>query len=56
MEAIDQGATTDSHEEENIVGESGDQFTSYITPLFQKPLMANTSFHAPMEDHVCSPT
>ena len=37
MEAIDQGATTSSHEEENIVVESGDQFTSYINPLAQHP-------------------
>ena len=33
MEAIDQGVATSSHEEENIVVESGDQFTSYINPL-----------------------
>ena len=35
MEAIDQGAATTSHQEENIVVESGDQFTSYVNPLAQ---------------------
>ena len=49
MEAIDQGATTSSHEEENIVVESGEQFTSYINPLVQQPPLANTSFHLHME-------
>ena len=45
MESIDQGDTTTSHKEENIVVESGDQFTSYINPLVQQPPMADTSFH-----------
>ena len=35
MESIDQGGTNSFHEEENIVVESGDQFTSYINPLVQ---------------------
>ena len=35
MESIDQGATTTSHQEENIVVESGDQFNSYVNPLAQ---------------------
>ena len=55
MEAIDQGAATTSHEEENIVVESGDQFTSYINPLVQQPPMADTSFHSNMEVHTDSP-
>ena len=55
MEAIDQGATTSSHEEENIVVESGDQFTSYINPFTQQPPMADTSFHSHMEGHNDSP-
>ena len=49
MESIDQGATTSSHEEENIVVESGDEFTSYINPLAQQPPMVDTSFHPHME-------
>ena len=55
MEAIDQEATTTSHQEENIVVESRDQFTSYTNPLVQQPLMANTSFHPHMEGHTDSP-
>ena len=55
MEAIDQGATTSSQEEENIVVESGDQFTSYINPLAQQPPMADTSFHLHMEGRIDSP-
>ena len=38
-----------THEEENIVVESGYQFNSYINPLVQQPPMANTSFHPHME-------
>ena len=49
MEAIDQGAATTSHEEENIVVQRGDQFTSYNNPLIQHPPMADTSFHPLME-------
>ena len=55
MEAIDQGVTTSSHEEENMVVESGDQFTSYINPLAQQPPMTDTSFHPPMEGRNDSP-
>ena len=51
MQSIYQGATTSSHEEENILVESGDQFTSYINPLVQRPPMADTSFHPHMEGH-----
>ena len=54
MEATDQGATTTSHVEENLVVESGDQFTSYVTPLVQQPPMGDTSFHAPVEGRVDS--
>ena len=52
MEATDQGATTTSHVEENLVVEGGNQFTSYVTPLVQQPLVGDTSFHGPMEGHV----
>ena len=55
MEAIDQGAATSSHEEENLVVESGNQFTSYINPLAQQPPMADTSFHPHMEGRTDSP-
>ena len=55
MESIDQGATTTSHQEENIVVESGDQFTSYINPLVQQPPLVDTSFHLNMEGHTDSP-
>ena len=55
MEAIDQGAATSSHEEENIVVESEDQFSSYVNPLAQQPPMADTSFHPHMEGHTDSP-
>ena len=55
LEAIDQGATTSSHEEENIVVESGDQFTSYINPLDQQPAMVDASFHPHMEDRTDNP-
>ena len=54
MEATDQGATTTSHVEENLVVESQDQFTSYITPLVQQPPVGDTSFHGPMEGRVDS--
>ena len=55
MEDTNQGATTTSHVEENLVVESGDQFISYITPLVQQPPMGDTSFHGPMEGRVDSP-
>ena len=49
MEAIDQGPATDPHMGENPVVESGDQFTSYVTPLVQQSPVADTSFHSLME-------
>ena len=55
MEAIDQGAATSSHEEENLVIESGDPLTYYFNPLAQQPPMADTSFHPPMEGSTNSP-
>ena len=55
MEAIDQGAATTSHQEENIVVESGDQFTSYTNSLVQQPPMADTSFHPHMEGRTDNP-
>ena len=55
LEAIDQGVATSSHEEENLVVERGDQFTSYINPLVQQPPMVDTSFHPHMEGHIDSP-
>ena len=55
MEAIDQGATTNSHVEENLVVEGGDQFASYVTPLVQQPPIGDTSFHGPMEARVDIP-
>ena len=55
MEAIDQGAATTSHQEENIVVESGDQFTSYANLLAQQPPVVDTSFHLHMEGRTDSP-
>ena len=55
MEATGQGAATTSHVEENIVVESGDQFTSYTNPLAQQPPVGDTSFHGPVEGRVDSP-
>ena len=49
MEATNQGATTDSHVEGILVVESGDQFTSYVTPLVQQYPTTDTSFHSSME-------
>ena len=49
MEATNQGAATDSHMGENPVVESGDQFSSYVTPLLQQSPAGDTSFHSPME-------
>ena len=43
MEDTDQGATTTSQVEENLVVEGGDQFASY-----------DTSFHGHVEGHVDS--
>ena len=55
MEDTDQGATTTSQVEENLVIEGRDQFASYITPLVQQPLLGDTSFHGPVEGRVDSP-
>ena len=49
METFNQGATTTSHVEENLVVESEDQFASYVTPLVQQPPVGDTSFHGPVE-------
>ena len=54
MEATDQGDTTTSHVEENLVVESGDQFASYVTPLVQQPTVGDTSFHGLVEGCVDS--
>ena len=55
MEAIDQGAATTSHREENIVVESGDQFTSYTNPLAQQPPITDICFHPHVEGRTDSP-
>ena len=55
MEDTIQGATTTSQVEENIVVESGYQFTSYTNSLAQEPPICDTSFHGPVEGHVDSP-
>ena len=55
MEDINQGAATSSHKEENLVVESGNQFSSYINPLAQQPPMSDTSFHPHMEGRTDNP-
>ena len=55
MEATYQGAATDSHVGGIPVAESGEHFTSYINPLIQKSLAAETSFHSPMEGRIDGP-
>ena len=52
MEAIDQGAATNSQVGKNVVAESGDPYPSQGPPLVQKPSRGNISFHSPMEGHV----
>ena len=54
MEAIDQGATSDSHVEENTAVEVGEEFTTYDNPLVEQPPIAEISNHFPMEGHVGS--
>ena len=49
MEATIQGVATTSQVEENIVVESGDQFTSYTNPLAKQPPVGDTYFHGPVE-------
>ena len=47
MEAIDQGATTTSQVEDNVVTEIGVPYSSHSPPLVQQPSQGNTSFHSP---------
>ena len=49
MEAIDQGAATDSHVEGSPVVESREQFAAYVNPLVQQPPTTDNSFHLLME-------
>ena len=42
MEAIDQGAATNSQVGENVVAESGDPYPSHAPPLAQQPSRGNT--------------
>ena len=52
MEAINQGATTNSQAGENVVAESRDPYPPHGPPLAQQPSRGNTSFHSPIEGHV----
>ena len=52
MEAIDQGAATNSQVGENVVAESRGPYPSHSPPLVQQPSQGNTSFHSPTEGHV----
>ena len=52
MEAINQGAATNSQAGENVVAESGDPYPLHGPPLDQQPSMGNISFHSPIEGHV----
>ena len=52
MEAIDQGASTNSQVGEHVVVESGDPYPSHGYPWVQKPSRGNISFHSPMEGHL----
>ena len=52
MEAIDQGAATNSQVGENVVAESKDPYPSHVPPLVQKLSRGNTSFHSPIKGHV----
>ena len=56
MEAIDQGAATNSQVGENVVAESGDPYPSHGPPLVQQPSRGNISFHFPIECHVDNTT
>ena len=51
MEAINQGVTVVSHVEENIIGEVGEEFTTYDNPLDEQPPMDDIAFHFMMEGH-----
>ena len=52
MEAINQGASTNSQAGENVVAESGDPYPLHSPPLVQQPSRGNTSLHSPIEGHV----
>ena len=52
MEAIEQGAATNSQGGENVVAKSGDPYPLHGPPLDQQPSMGNISFHSPIEGHV----
>ena len=54
METIDQGATTDSHVEGNLVVEVGEEFSRYDNPLVEMSPMTDTTFHFLMEGYVGS--
>ena len=54
MEATNQGATTDSHVEGNLVMEVGEEFTTCDNLLVELPPMTDNTFHFPMEGHVGS--
>ena len=55
MEAIDQGAATDSHVEGILVVKGEEKFTTYTNTLVEQPLVAETSFDFPMEGRADSP-
>ena len=52
MEAIDQGAATNSQVGENVVAESRDPYFLQGPPLVQQHCTGNISSHSPMEGHV----
>ena len=54
MEATDQGATTDSHVEGNLVMEVGEEFTTCDNLLVEHPPTTDNTFHFMMEGHVGS--
>ena len=52
MEAIDQGAATNSQVGENVVVESADPYPLHGPPLTHQPFRGNISFHSTIEGHV----
>ena len=52
MESTNQGVAVDSHVEEILAVEVGEEFTTYDNPLVEQPPMDDTTFHFPMEGHV----
>ena len=46
MEAIDQGAATNSQVGENVVAERGDPYPLHGPPLAQQPSRGNILFHS----------